>query len=90
MNIGERISLTRKCKGIQQKYVAEKLYKTPQWLSNIERGTRPVGAEELKKIATILGVDAGIFFADDFNNALSKVLSAEKKGKNLTGKEAVL
>lgn len=75
MKIGEKIALARKLKGIQQKHIAKQLNKTPQWLSNIERGTRPIGTDELEKIASIIGIDTGIFFAEDFNEALNNAIT---------------
>lgn len=67
MDIGKRIALIRRSKNITQESLAEKLNKTPQWLSNIERGIRLIGTDDLAKIASILQVEAGIFFAADFN-----------------------
>lgn len=57
-------------KGITQVFVASKLGRTPQWLSNIEKGRRAIGAEELHKLAEVLGVEVGIFFAHKVNAPL--------------------
>jgi len=62
-HIGRRIAEIRKAKGMTQEYIARLLGKTPQWLSNIEREVRPISADELAKLAAILGVEPGIFFA---------------------------
>ena len=61
-HIGRRIAEIRKQKGLTQKYVAERLGKTPQWLSNIEREIRPISADELANLAVILEVEPGTFF----------------------------
>jgi len=67
--LGERIARIRIQKGVKQTYVAEQLGKTPQWLSNIEKGKRRIGATELNQIAGVLGVDIEIFFDSDLNDA---------------------
>ena len=72
-HIGRRIAEIRKQKGLTQKYVAGRLGKTPQWLSNIEREIRPISADELAKLAVILEVEPGIFFADNFSKTLRNV-----------------
>lgn len=72
MNIGHRIALLRKLKGIKQSYLAKQLHRTPQWLSNIERGERQIGAQDLGQISRLLGVEPGIFFADHLNGTLSE------------------
>lgn len=69
-NVGSRIAEIRKKKGLTQEYVAGMLGKTPQWLSNIEREIRPISADELAILATILEVDPGIFFTSKFNKML--------------------
>lgn len=67
MELGTRIANVRKSKGITQTFVAKRLKKTPQWLSNIEKGRRTIEAEELNKIAEILGENVGIFFKKELN-----------------------
>lgn len=67
MNIGKKIAMIRKSKNITQEQLAAKLGKTPQWLSNIERGVRFISTEDLAKIANLLQVNPGIFFAEEFN-----------------------
>lgn len=79
MKIGARIAATRKSKGLSQDYIAKKLGKTPQWLSNIERSCRPISAEELVKVAGIIGVDPAIFFADDFHELLNNISKVPSK-----------
>lgn len=72
-HIGRRIAEIRKQKGLTQKYVAGRFRKTPQWLSNIERETRPISADELAKLAVILEVEPGNFFANNYNKTLRDV-----------------
>ena len=71
MNIGKRISEIRKNRNVTQEFITGKLDKTPQWLSNIERGIRPIAADELAKIASILKVDPSIFFEEKLNKTCS-------------------
>jgi len=62
-HVGRRIAEIRKQKGMTQEYIASLYGRTPQWFSNIERGVRPISADNLAKLAVILGVEPGIFFA---------------------------
>ena len=62
-HVGRRIAEIRRQKGMTQEYIASLYGRTPQWFSNIERGVRPISADELAKLAAILGVEPGIFFA---------------------------
>lgn len=80
MSVGKRIAEVRKGKCITQEYLAHKLNKTPQWLSNIERGVRPIMADELAIIAEVLGVSPSIFFANELNITLNNVQKIPKIG----------
>jgi len=62
MGIGRKIAEVRKQKGLTQKHIATKMNRTPQWLSNIERGVRSISADELAQVANILEVSPSIFF----------------------------
>jgi len=66
-HIGRRIAEIRKEKGMTQEHIASFFGRTPQWLSNIEREIRPISADELAKLAAILGVEPGFFFATSIN-----------------------
>ena len=72
MKIGKRILRIRKSKNMTQTFVASRFNKTPQWLSNIERGVRSIDSDELAKLANVLEVEPSIFFAPNFNKALKK------------------
>jgi len=67
VGVGRKIAEVRKQKGLSQEHIATKMKRTPQWLSNIEREIRPISADELAKLAAILGVEPGIFFATSIN-----------------------
>lgn len=75
-HVGRRIAEIRKRKGMTQEYIASLYGKTPQWFSNIERGVRPISADNLAKLAVILEVEPGIFFTDN-----------KEGGKLMTSKE---
>jgi len=62
VGIGRKIAEVRKQKGLTQKHIATKINRTPQWLSNIERGVRSISADELAQVANILEVSPSIFF----------------------------
>ena len=70
LNIGKRIAQIRSSKGISQTFVARLMGKTPQWLSNIEKGRRPIEAAELSQLAKILEVDVAIFYTGELNETL--------------------
>lgn len=71
MELGTRIFELRKAKGMTQTFVAAQLGRTPQWLSNIEKNRRTIGAEELHKIAKVLNVDVNLFFVQEVNATLT-------------------
>ncbi|MEW6663029.1 MAG: helix-turn-helix domain-containing protein [Bacillota bacterium] len=78
MSVGKRIAEVRKGMCATQEYVAQKLNRTPQWLSNIERGIRPIMADELVIIAEVLGVDPSIFFDNHLNKTLKETQELPK------------
>ena len=71
MKLGKRIANIRRSKGVSQIFINDSLGKSHGWLSNIESGRREISAEELGKIAEILGVDVGVFFRNNLNLPLS-------------------
>ena len=57
MNIGHRIKSLRKYQGLTQKELAEKVHKSPQVISNWERGYTPnITNEDIVNLATTLNV----------------------------------
>ena len=57
MNIGHRIKSLRKYQGLTQKELAEKVHKSPQVISNWERGYTPnITNEDIVNLATALNV----------------------------------
>lgn len=71
MKIGEKIAMLRKERGITQRYIAERLSKSPQWLNHIEKDRRNISAAELYAVAQILEEDVNSFFAENINDTLS-------------------
>lgn len=57
--IGKRIAQLRREKGFSQGTFAEKIRSTPQWISQLERGTRSPTIHTLCKIANALDVALG-------------------------------
>jgi len=62
VGVGRKIAEVRKQKGLTQKYIATKMNRTYQWLSNIEREERSISADVLAQVANILEVSPSIFF----------------------------
>lgn len=56
--IGNRIKQKRKQKGLTQDHLAEKLFVSVGYISNIERGTTKINLTTLSDIADILECDA--------------------------------
>lgn len=65
LHVGERIKLRRRSLRISQEKLAQGLGITYQQVQKYERGSSRVGASRLHKIASILQVQVGYFFADD-------------------------
>jgi transcriptional regulator with XRE-family HTH domain len=68
-HIGPNIRRIRKEKGFTITFIANKLSKSPQWLSNIEKSRRGISPDELYEIARILNEDINIFFEKTLNEA---------------------
>ena len=79
MGVGRKIAEVRKQKGLSQKHIATKMNRTPQWLSNIERETRPISADELAQVANILEVSPSIFFNKELNETSKTSKPARSK-----------
>ncbi len=52
--LGKRIAELRLARGLSQGALAEKIRSTPQWISQLERGTRSPTVHTLCKIANAL------------------------------------
>lgn len=59
--IGAKIKEIREKKGISQKFIIDKLGKSPAWLSNIESGNRGIKIGDLKDLADVLEVSVTAF-----------------------------
>lgn len=62
---GEQLRKAREEKGMTQQSLAEKVYVTRQTVSRWEGGERYPDLVTVKKIAQVLGVDAGFLLSDD-------------------------
>lgn len=65
LHVGARIKLRRRSLRISQEKLAQGLGITFQQVQKYENGSSRVGASRLHKIASILQVQVGYFFADD-------------------------
>jgi len=63
-HIGSKIRLARQRVGISQEQLAEKVDKTRETVSNIERGEGLSGFDTLERIASALGEEVAFFLAD--------------------------
>ena len=62
--LGKRVAQLRAEKGLSQSGLAELLGSTPQWVSQLERGTRSPTVHTLCKLANALGVRLADLFED--------------------------
>jgi transcriptional regulator with XRE-family HTH domain len=60
--LGKRIAELRLTRGMSQGALAEKIRSTPQWISQLERGTRSPTVHTLCKIANALDVSLADLF----------------------------
>ena len=65
MQIGEQIRTLRKKQGLTQAVLAERLYVTPQAVSQWERGTTIPDMEKLNDIATVLHTTANMLTGEE-------------------------
>ena len=79
MGVGRKIAEVRKQKGLTQKYIATKMNKTYQWLSNIERETRSISADKLAQVANILEVSPSVFFTKELDETSKTSKPARSK-----------
>ena len=63
IEVGHRIRIERLSRGLSQTALANKLGVTFQQVQKYEKGVNRVGAGRLTKIAEVLGVQVGSFFA---------------------------
>lgn len=63
--IGAKIRTARKLAGLSQEELAEKVDKTPETISNIERGHVTVGLDTLHTIGMALKIPMRDFFANE-------------------------
>ncbi len=54
--LGKKIAELRHERGMSQGDFAERIRSTPQWISQLERGTRSPTVHTLCKVANVLGV----------------------------------
>lgn len=62
MTLGNAIKVVRTAAGLKQRYVAEKLAVSPNYVSLVEAGKRQPSLAFLNRLANLLGIPVGIFF----------------------------
>ncbi len=63
--IGQRVRAAREMAGLSQDELARVIGRTPSAISNYERGTRPLSAVDLARIAEATHQPPGFFFGED-------------------------
>ena len=81
--IGRRIRMYRKQKNISQFALAERIDKSPTFISNLETGVKGTSLETLVAIANSLGVTTDSLLADHLTN--NTVLLENEYGAMLDG-----
>lgn len=62
ISFGQRLRVIREMHGLRQKDLADMLELSRVTVSNIERGTRSLRANEILTLSRVLGVDPDSFF----------------------------
>ena len=93
--IGARIKLARKEKGLSQEKLSELVYVTPHYIYEIERGIKTMSIETLIGIARQLEVSTdyllfGISSSSSYIDALLSEMSEERKSRVIKAIEAIL
>lgn len=79
MKINEKVRALRKSKGVSQTHMARELNMSISGYNMKELGKRPITANELDKIAKVLGESASIFFDNKFHVKLKSVLTINQR-----------
>ena len=94
MNIGKKISVLRKSKGMTQKELADKLFVTDKAISRWESGTGNPDLNTLPKIAEIFGVSVDYLLSDEQvikeNKETCESPKKQKTSKRLLSKKKTL
>ncbi len=64
-NLGSKIWIARQRAGLTQEELAARIARTPESISNIERGQQEPGIKTIQSLARELGVPVPEFFEDD-------------------------
>ena len=75
IQIGDRVKRAREKSGMTQEQFAELISKTPQFISDLERGVSGISIETLRTICEKLCISSdSILFADRNENDISELL----------------
>jgi len=70
ISIGERIRMVRKRRGLSQILLAEKIEKSPAYVSYIEGGVKGMSLDTFLEIANVLNATADELLADNLVNTV--------------------
>lgn len=76
IQIGDRVKRAREKSGMTQEQFAELINKTPQFISDLERGVSGISIETLRTICEKLCISSdSILFADRHENDISELMT---------------
>lgn len=89
--IGNRLRISRKSKGLTQEYLSEKIGLQTKSYSNIETGQRLFSIEVLLKLVEVLDVSADFILtgANNYNTPITDALNS-LDSKNITRIESII
>ena len=70
ISIGERIRVVRKRRGLSQNVLAEKIKRSPSYVSYVEGGVRGMSLDTFLDIANVLNATADELLADNLVNTV--------------------
>lgn len=80
IQIGNRVKRAREKSGMTQEQFAEFINKTPQFISDLERGVSGISIETLRTICEKLCISSdSILFADRYENDVSELMTKFRK-----------
>ena len=91
--IGKRIQLCRKAKGMTQEQLAERIDLSRNYLSAVERGVNQISLDKLIELMNVLECSADEIFVDVINTGTktkASILSERLKGLSVAEQNRIL
>lgn len=79
VQIGERVKMARERNGLTQEQFAELINKTPQFVSDLERGVSGISLDTLRLICVELGITSDSLLFADTDVYMADILIAKIK-----------